>query len=1425
LTVEQIQLTREELENLARLICLAFRLNDTTGFITYVETPEQKTLRIIYIEKLEDLPQYIDLERLAHELPEPVHGIADPFGQLIQTISNLFKSWFDWLWNQINEHVVKPFTTFFENILSGLSTIINVSGTFLQNLVAVINEYIVRPIGSIIQNVIDGIRQLWNQLDKLGTTIVDYFTKTLPYLLSSLGAQILNALNAIWVNIRDALSWLANQLSSLILSVATSVRTLFNYVVDFFTKTLPNFFANIVNQIWRGIQWLHRQITVAFNNLLKYLSDTFGSLAEFITKTLPNMVAQIGQQLIKTLQGMWNSIVNTVTQLGQRLWSGIQLVWNTLVQIGQQVAQTITNAFSTVANAIKVFANYLSGFVNAILKFPEWFPKWFYENIAKPISDALSGLAKWLWDHMPAAIREAFIKIREFFERAWDFLTKTLPEFFSKLYEGLVDFAKNPAKWFAEYVMKPMWNAIVSLGPEIVKTIGDFGKVVLEGLKQYAEMLKNVAKSVVEFLANLVLSIGNVFKALFDPFLTPLRQAFTTLTSTLSRKVREIAEKRFTMGGELSVFIPVAVTLLENIFIPFAIGFALQMAANMMPKVRLRIQPFGVGAGVEINLSKAIEKLGKFFSDISREIAQGYVIGFGMAFGEALLEGVRHYVNMQLRNVVPIEIPTLTEGKHLLERAYAIDAKFNEVLKKYREWLAMRGFADYIIDLIARKPEEYAIYVTDRFGQQRLVPLAYIYEIPTVSELCRMMVHDIFGSLEDFEKLMRARGICPDIAKLFYFLHFKYPSPEKLWEFVCRCIAGETWFIPTDEMMAEAKSEAEKVGAFVPIAPAKLGEAISKPEVAKLVFRAFSTYMKWHDYAKFAWVRDFTSDNWLIIDVLADIPGKIDLRWMSRWGIFEAWAAWGITTTDRIEDIIKKALNKPAEPVYERLAKMLEQPAIEMDVRQYCRLLQADRLHPLWVPFVAVAETINALTEERTLLRTGFWNLFKEGLFDISAMNKLFAGFFTVKFKVAYFDPVNYKWVDADFNIPVMFLPAEAKLIEIRATMDRAVDLWRDLMREVFSGIRHAVWTPDEAMNILKYFVKKEGKLPFTYKLEKSLSEWFKEAIRKISGKEVELPVDTDWVNLYMFIFRTAYEVEKVLRLRYWLVRIVAWAIYRLAYGYVTKEDIEKLVKIVQEKAKLTQYEADAIREIADLLVGIARREYIPTPMMMASIVEVVPEAKKLVDEVLRKRGVPPEWIPIWKKYIEIRPLVNELTRWRTRLETVFSYGALSYKKFENLISILRNYGWTNEELNVETNIALLYRWQRIFAQIIPSPIGLTGYYRYVQDAMQFLTKKLDAILELDVLKHFMRPEEARRLIDTIKNFYIKLAINRSVYPDVRGYINDLIRAYEYGIIDDATLMRELETLKQYGINDENIKLIIKRAKLRRAIRQARYAR
>jgi len=108
--------------------------------------------------------------------------------------------------------------------------------------------------------------------------------------------------------------------------------------------------------------------------------------------------------------------------------------------------------------------------------------------------------------------------------------------------------------------------------------------------------------------------------------------------------------------------------------------------------------------------------------------------------------------------------------------------------------------------------------------------------------------------------------------------------------------------------MATSKAEAEFIGARAPLPPTALNFQ------AKKLFDALSVYMTWHDLANYAWLPDWTSDNWLVIDTLADIPGKIDVRWMSRYGLLDFMASKGIglkTPASQFTAVVEGAAKNP----------------------------------------------------------------------------------------------------------------------------------------------------------------------------------------------------------------------------------------------------------------------------------------------------------------------------------------------------------------------------------------------------------------------------------------------------------------------------------------------------------------------------------
>jgi len=73
-----------------------------------------------------------------------------------------------------------------------------------------------------------------------------------------------------------------------------------------------------------------------------------------------------------------------------------------------------------------------------------------------------------------------------------------------------------------------------------------------------------------------------------------------------------------------------------------------------------------------------------------------------------------------------------------------------------------------------------------------------------------------------------------------------------------------------------------------------------------------------------------------------------------------------------------------------------------------------------------------------------------------------------------------------------------------------------------------------------------------------------------------------------------------------------------------------------------------------------------------------------------------------------------------------------------------------------------------------------------------------------------------------LKQMWRDFIIGTQVHLEARSYIGELVAAYGDGVIDDATLGKELEYLRKLGVPEARLVLVKRQAMLRRARRLAR---
>jgi phage-related protein len=935
---------------------------------------------------------------------------------------------------------------------------------------------------------------------------------------------------------------------------------------------------------------------------------------------------------------------------------------------------------------------------------------------------------------------------------------------------------------------------------------------VEEGIKWLLERLKDVAIRARDFLIGFI-------RLLLSPLLLPVQMTAKDVEDTVQsmlKRVGGVAENLWLAGGLLMPRFW-TVTLLPLVLRGFVKSFG---------DFEIVIEPSLVGSKLGgARWSIRISELADAFVKGFEMYYSAYAIGTSMALSNIFLVNLQQLYAPRVVAYYDTKITDILGD--ILKEELDAGAKVNMFLKpvsetalldytrrmlgiaSFRSWLSGRveeftkilneslatvkahlkiyGLPKWYIDFLTAKPKEYLIAFPDRFGVVRKVPLSPIFELPTHSELARMTQRDIFPGVDIMKMFGYVRGWVEDLTTMIYLLTFKYPSFEKLWSFYMRALSGMLWFEPPETIKKVFEKEAEQVGAGKPISTLAIQKALTGSDQVKAMELALNTYFKWIEYSNFSWFTEktqmydipigkeiyskiggWTADSWIMADIATDIPTKIDMRWMSRYGIF-------IHMAKKFEEAGVKF--ESYAPLVEAVPKLIEASAttpIQVDLRWFSKLLQATGLHPAWVPIVTVAENIMAIADEMTLLRTGWLNLFKEGMITIEDAERYLAGLLTVSYLVGYWDPVNKVWTSGWINLPVRWLPHERRLLQLRMAMDRVLDLYREIYSYIKSGIRTLAITVDDAFNRLK-------------KLVEALNAHYKKLTKAITGIEMEVKVDEEYAKLWLELQALAQDIEAVERVRVWWSRISGWILYRVAYGWVTEDEIAGLIDTVSKYIPLHKVEVEAYKEIAKALLGIARKEAIPSPSTLATFAEYMVIDAKTVEDVLSKYNVPKEYWKLWTTYIVVKPIKSDYKSVINTALKALRYGAITKEDWEKILRSAEAYGFTPVELSLlqmRAELELMIDEAKLWR---PTLLTLISMIEYVPEAR-------------DLLKYYKIDPVFRPIIE--KYAYVKPLVD-----EFRSLINLYYRVYMWFKVPDVIVKTINEYAKLLGFTEEELRL------------------
>jgi len=259
--------------------------------------------------------------------------------------------------------------------------------------------------------------------------VLTFFTKTLPEWLGRAWDAIQSGLKAAWDWINR---YIVAPLSDAFSKFIDWVRSGLTAVADFFTKTLPgwlktawDWIQGALKSVWDWIQtYIVTPLAKGFEGFIGWIRSGIDALTTFFTRQLPGWIDTVAKQLSELPQKVWNSLVvagqtiwEYITNLGRGIVEGFAKVGeilNTASQYLLRLGAMITGGFSQLGTA-------LAEFTNALKNIPNVF--------------------------------------------------KSVVDFFSRLWEELQSFVKDPIKWITEKVISPIWSGLQWIGGKLLLSI------------------------------------------------------------------------------------------------------------------------------------------------------------------------------------------------------------------------------------------------------------------------------------------------------------------------------------------------------------------------------------------------------------------------------------------------------------------------------------------------------------------------------------------------------------------------------------------------------------------------------------------------------------------------------------------------------------------------------------------------------------------------------------------------------------------------------------------------------------------------------------------------------------------------------------------------------------------------------------------
>lgn len=1199
-----------------------------------------------------------------------VQAVPNLFSGFVSSVSGFFSS---------IQSAISSIGSTLSGMISGITNAISSIGASIQSAIRGVVSSL-QSIGQSITNTLSGaISNITSHIQSFASSIGSAISSIISQ-IQSFGANLLSALSSgfealkgAFSNIVEKVSSVLSQIQNIISDIGSKIYSAFSQVREVISN-IGSAISSVASQIVSGIVSLGERIWNGIMGVKDWLVGGFKTIASTITQfitSLPNFFERIHE----ILRNIWGALVDAVKTIPERvknLWDGVvnffREQYNNILSGVNETKITLTGFINPLINIWNLLKGFFDFIINSFKKAPEFF-EGAAHFLTKTIPDFFKDVKNFFTITIPEFFKDAkefitvripeffkdvkefiTVKIPEFFGDVKNFFTKTIPEKFNTLIESIknfpktlsvsfssfIDFFKNIPTKLSEFVeafkekisslISYAWEHIKGFGEMIAEELGKLGSRILNALVSVSQFILNtlfqISQKIVGGIKELGVKVGEFFKGIIFPPIIPCASAMVIPpleghaesakpyldSGNIEQYVKSLGEIGKLMGLTLTGFIGGQIAVR-------ALSWMLAAASNTVERflinVEGRLQPLGIGSIAGFRLSTAV---GRTLKDLSFELRDWFrELYRGLVYGMAIWtwQPISKFLMKDLRNVLPLTLPSLEMIVEMLRRTLPSEIK-TQIYNRAKYYLSMYGYSDEVLSWIATPIEELekgrVVTIRDRFGNTVSLPISMMYDLPSVSELARMMVHDIFLTFDDFKKAIGMKGIKEDLAFMYYLLHFKYISPERLWEFYSRAKAGMLWYEKTMKVNADAWLK-----------------------------DALPSYMKWHDYYDQSWFPqhpEFPSDRDIAIELMADIPMRIDARWMYKWGQI---------TDDELR-----------------------------------RIVIARGMHPNWVDKITKAEAMNALSEERTYARTGVLNVFERGFLTKESANEILSNMINVKI--------------LDSEEPVKFLEGERQLLLFRGTYDRGYKIIDTAWDALVIGLYENIYSNDQVVSELTKIIERVNQTlglklkvddafikswlaGYDYKKDvwkvNRIRAWLRTFVWRIgdlaqSGMNIDKMVDdyAEKAHLTNEEKELIKEIAYMFRDGYIRDLKISAILTKLRRGEITRD------KAIEELKGLVEY-PELIDALIDKNFIDIVREYTLSISTLLSYATIISIPEEFIKKRLEALHVPPEDANIILQVFKIKPIKDEMALIARKAMDEFEEGYLTEEQLRATLSQL----------------------------------------------------------------------------------------------------------------------------------------------------------